>query len=154
MATAINTLKELMTLTSDGGYFVRWSSCPEKDVTRGHSVNHGTGSRECGLSFLEITAQEDASFDAQLEYLVNEASAYKHLAGGKCWLGKGTVCGTGSDGEPLLSNVEICFVLTTKCTKELDAWYHAVCNRALWHKTMTPELAGYDKICDRIRKTL
>jgi hypothetical protein len=96
--------------TSAVPVYVRYAQDIEGDLERGFSRNHATGVAECGLS---VNSIRDTSAGA----IASSITEYVYF-GGTAYLLTGRECGTGSDGEPVLAEVEI--------LAELGEWVYEV----------------------------
>lgn len=88
---------------SERPVYVRWSANPKRDIKGGRSYNHQTGQAEAGLSVNNLKSSyglEDTK-STIAAYLVEYA-----FGGGKGWICLGEEVDQGSDGEPVLANVE------------------------------------------------
>lgn len=120
----INDLSQVKSLLSKySTLYVRWSRSHTKDIKRGYSIDHSTGTPHCGLSFNRITSAMD---DELLIACLNE---YSFIAKGNgksyCWLATGDVVGRDTDNAYLLNNVKPIAKLSPAFAKKIDDIYMA-----------------------------
>lgn len=96
----VTTLEQVKAIIAAGPVFVRWSHGPDQDRSDGwQSKNHQTGAFESGMSVNDFPA-DGSDYD-----IYTRLAEYRHIGHPVCYLCRGEVVGTGSDGEPCLTDV-------------------------------------------------
>ena len=101
----IKSFKQLrQVVEAHGMIYVRWSKFPAKDIARGYSLDHASGSRHAGLSVNRLTAEmDDVTLVSRiLEYSYLEVSNPGLFA----WLLVGDEAGRDSDGGVTVQNAQ------------------------------------------------
>lgn len=111
--TTFADLVALVAQTEQSGQpvFVRWSRGPQLDCRAGWvSRNHQTGQAEAGLSVNSVTDVKYGVLTTTPARIAQQVTEYSYLRLGTTsiqpWLLTGTICGWGSDGEPLVCDVQ------------------------------------------------
>jgi hypothetical protein len=115
--TSLAQIVEYVT-KSERPVYVRWSANAKRDIKNGRSYNHQTGQAEAGLSVNNLKSSYG------LEDTPNEIAQRLfeyQFGGGQPWICLGEEAGQGSDGEPVLANVEFVGDVTEQAIDEAKA---------------------------------
>jgi len=113
----IESVDELMSMLNSQDVYVRWSRSPEKDIERGYSIDHGTGTRHEGLSALKVRGKfEDAIHDIASYRMIGmgDKKSKPHLFTGK-------LTGTDTDDAELISDPAHLGTIGPRLMKDINA---------------------------------
>lgn len=143
----ITTFSELMQIVeTTTNVFIRWSSDINQDIRRGYSVNHQTGAREAGLSVNGL--HNDVLRGAA--YVAMQLLEYSYLRVGtnnvEPYMVRGDICGTGSDGELVIANMQVVARISEAVLDEAKAirTEERTGKIAYWYTELSSRLTGRD----------
>ena len=129
---------------------------PDDDRQLGRSRNHHTGEFEYGLSALLLTPDvllrgEPRTIEHLIVHIAERVKTDYRVAG-RSWVVSGSVVGTGSDGEPLLKEVEYLAVISFQAVEDAGEVTRAkrLCDAAAEEGERDIE----DELCQELRQVV